>query len=173
MKKKSIRRLKERGWSEDDIKKAEEIIEKRTREDKSRTLPSMSRVLYWSAVVVIILGNFIISMFLIPFLLVLKKFILDLIIVTIAFAFGLLFNLLILDIEHMEKKHHLITLIIIPVVAFANFVLMVNIANSLGKAMNLPLARKNPYFIGLIYVAAFVIPYLYSLIVKKEYKELK
>ena len=165
--------MKERGWSEEDIRKTEGIIEKRKREDKSRTLPSMNRVLYWSAVIVIVLGNFIISMFLIPFLLVLKRLSLDIIIVTIAFAFGLLFNLLILDIEHMERKHHLITLIIVPFIALINFIVMVNIANSLGEAMNLPFTRENPYFIGLIYVAAFVLPFLYTLIIKKEYKNLK
>ena len=55
MKNKTVRRLKERGWSEEDIRKTEGIIEKRKREDKSRTLPSMNRVLYWSAIVVIVL----------------------------------------------------------------------------------------------------------------------
>ncbi|MBW2966195.1 hypothetical protein KY342_03775 [Candidatus Woesearchaeota archaeon] len=170
MKKKTVRRLKERGWSEEEIKKTEEIIKKRYREDKSRSLPSMNRVLYWSAIVVIILGNFIISMFLIPFLLILKKFSLDIIIITIGFAFGLLFNLLVIDIEHIEKKHHFITLLIIPIIAFINFIVMVNIANSLANVLNLAVARQNPYFISLLYVSAFVLPYLYSLIVKKAYK---
>jgi hypothetical protein len=171
MKKGSVRRLKEKGWAEEDIGKAEAIIEKRRREDKSRTYISMNRVLYWSAIVVIVLGNFIISMFLIPFLLVLKRFSLDIIIVAIAFAFGLLFNLLITDIEHVEKKHHLFALIIIPLIALINFVMMVNISNALGESMNLPISRQNPYFISLLYVIAFVLPYLYTLIIKKEYKE--
>ena len=173
MKKRSVRRLKEKGWSEEDIRKTEEIIERRRREDKSRTYISMNRVLYWSAIVVIVLGNFVISMFLIPFLLVLKKITLDIIIITIAFAFGLLFNLLVTDIEHVEKKHHLFAAIMIPLIALINFVMMVNVANSLGNAMNLPVTRQNPYFISLIYVVAFVLPYLYTLIIKKEYKEWK
>ncbi|MBW2981654.1 hypothetical protein KY343_02125 [Candidatus Woesearchaeota archaeon] len=173
MKKRNIRKLKEKGWSEEDIRKTEEIIERRRREDKSRTFISMNRVLYWSAIVVIVLGNFIISIFLIPFLLVLKKLSLDIIIVTIAFAFGLLFNLLITDIEHVEKKHHLFALIMIPLIALINFVIMVNVANSLGKAMNLSFVRENPYFISLLYIVAFILPYLYTLIIKKEYKEWK
>ena len=173
MKKRSVRRLKEKGWPEEDIKKTEEIIERRRREDKSRTYVSMNRMLYWSALIVIVLGNFAISMFLIPFLLVLKKIGLDIIIVTIAFAFGLLFNLLVMDIEHVEKKHHLFAVIMIPIIALVNFIIMVNVANSLGEAMNLPITRQNPYFISLIYVIAFVLPYLYSLIIKKEYKEWK
>jgi len=170
MKKNVVRRLKERGWSEEDIKKTEEIIQKRYREDKSRSTPSMNRVLYWSAVVVIVLGNFIISMFLIPFLLVLRKLTLDIIIITIAFAFGLLFNLLVTDIEHIEKKHHIIILIIVPFIALINFIVMVNIADSLAATLKLPIARENPYFISIIYVAAFILPYLYNLIVKKAYK---
>jgi len=171
MKKRSIRRLKEKGWSEEDIRTAETIIEKRRREDKSRTYISMNRVIYWSAIVVIVLGNFAISMFLIPFLLVLKKIGLDIIIVTIAFAFGLLFNLLVTDIEHIEKKHHIMTLIIIPTIAFINFIMMVNIADSLAESLQLTIVRENPYLISIIYVVAFLLPYLYSLIIKKEYKQ--
>jgi hypothetical protein len=170
MKKTTVRRLKERGWSEEDLKRTEELIQKRNREDKSRSMPSMNRILYWSAVVVIVLGNFIISMFLIPFLLVLKKLSLDIIIVTIAFAFGLLFNLLVTDIEHIEKKHHVIILILVPFIALINFIVMVNVADALAATLKLPIARENPYFIALIYVAAFILPYLYSLIVKKTYK---
>jgi len=173
MKKKEIRRLKEKGWPEEDIKKAADIIERRRREDKSRTYTSMNRVIYWSAIVVIVLGNFIISMFLIPFLLVLKKLSLDIVIVTIAFAFGLLFNLLVTDIEHVERKHHLFAVIMIPLIALINFIIMVNVADSLAEAMNLSVVRENPYFISALYVGAFILPYLYTLIIKKEYKEWK
>ncbi len=164
MRKKTIEGLREKGWSEEDIKEAEEVISKRKREDKSRTGVFMNKVLYWSAIIVIILGNFIISMFLIPFLLVLKKISLDIIIVTIAFAFGLLFNLLVTDIEHMEKKHHIFTLVIVPAIALINFIMMVNISNSIAETINLPITRQNPYFIGVIYVVAFILPYVYTLI---------
>jgi hypothetical protein len=164
MREKTLERLREKGWSKEDIKEAEEVVAKRKREDKSRTGTFMNKVLYWSAIIVIILGNFIISMFLIPFLLVLKKVSLDIIIVTIAFAFGLLFNLLVTDIEHLEKKHHIFALVVVPVIALINFIMMVNISNSIAETINLPITRQNPYFIGVIYVAAFILPYVVTLI---------
>ena len=164
MRKKTIESLREKGWSAEDIKEAEEIIAKRKREDKSRTGLFMNKILYWSAIIVIVLGNFIISMFLMPFLLVLKKFSLDVIIVAIAFAFGLLFNLLVTDIEHLEKKHYIAAIVVVPSIALINFIMMVNIANSIAQTINLPIARQNPYFISVLYVVAFILPYVYTLI---------
>ena len=68
------------------------------------------------------------------------------------------------DIEHMERKHHFVALIVVPAIALINFIMMVNIANSIAKTINLPITRQNPYFIGVIYVIAFILPYVYTLI---------
>ena len=77
MKNKQIQKLKQKGWSEKDIMRTEEIINARHKFDKSRTVVHMSRIIYWTALLVIVIGNFVISMVLIPFLLVLNKFSLD------------------------------------------------------------------------------------------------
>ena len=57
MRKKTIEGLREKGWSEQDIKEAEEVIAKRKREDKSRTGVFMNKVLYWSRAFLMVAGN--------------------------------------------------------------------------------------------------------------------
>ena len=120
MKEDTIKHLKRKGWSHEDISKAETIIAARRETDKSRTIGHANRVLYWTVIFVIILGNFMISLGLIPVLLALNRLTADIVVVVIGFAFGLLFNLLVTDIEFIIRKHHLMALIIIPLVAFIN-----------------------------------------------------
>ena len=131
MKKETIRLLKQKGWSEEDVKKAEKIIESRRMIDKSRTHVYSNRVIYWTIIAVMVLCNFIISLLFVPFLLVLNRLAMNVIIVIIGFAFGSLFTLLILDVEYVSKTQHFIGGIIIPVLALINISLMTNITNSL------------------------------------------
>ena len=67
MKKEAVKELKRKGWSEEEIIKAQKIIEARKMQDKSRSHPHSNRILYWSIIFVIIIGNAIISLLLVPF----------------------------------------------------------------------------------------------------------
>lgn len=160
MKKEVIRKLKKKGWSEEDILKAHSIIEARKRLDKSRTLPYMNRTLYWMAFFVIIIGNFLVSLILIPILLVINKFGLDLIILFLGLALGLLFNLLITDIEYVDVRHHIIIGVIIPAIAIINFFFIVHVTNWLNSILKISIVRPAPYTVTLLYVAAFLAPYI-------------
>jgi hypothetical protein len=168
MKKETIKQLKRKGWSPEDISGAEKIIESRTLKDKSRTSVYSNRVLFWTVIVVIIFGNFIISLMLIPFLLVLNKIAMDVVVVVIGFVFGALFNLLVLDVEQVSKKHHLIAGIAIPVLALINIGVMVKVANAMNDVLRVSTVREDPITISILYVVAFIIPYLWSVFVKKR-----
>ena len=141
MKNHTTKLLKKKGWVEEDIKKAEEIIAARRLKDKSKTLGHASNILYWSVFVLIVIGNFIISMALIPFLLVLSRGYVDVIIIIIGFSFGLLFNLILKDIEHVSKTHHVVTALIIPVIALMNFYVMTTVANAINNVLKLTVIR--------------------------------
>ena len=168
MKKETIKRLKRKGWSEEDIRKTQKIIEERMLHDKSRSLIFSNKVVFWAVIFVIILGNFIISMLFIPFLLLLNKIALDITIIVIGLAFGALFNLVVVDIRYIEKKHHLIAGLTIPVLAFINLSFMVKATNALNEVLRLSTARENPITISIIYVIAFMIPFLWSVFVSRK-----
>ncbi len=166
MKKHTIKRLKKRGWSEHEIEKAKQIIKARKKHDKSASIVHTNRLLFWTAFIVIVIGNLLISMFLVPFLIMLDKSGLNLIIVVLGVAFGLLFNFIITDIEHLEKKHHYIAGIIIPIIAIINFFLITRFANKFGQELGIGVTQ-DPYIISIIYVIAFIAPFILDRILKK------
>ena len=163
-------RLMKKGWTEEQIKKAEESIESRRFHDKSRSIVTSNRILFWSMLFVIIIGNALIALILIPFLLVFDKFAVNIFIVVIGFAVGLLFNFLVWDIEHLTIKHHLLAAIIIPVLAIVDLYAIVKISNAINEVFEITVIRGDPILISAVYVIAFLVPYLWTIFVKKKIK---
>ena len=164
----SKQHLRKKGWSAKEISKAEKIIEKRHKSDKSKTKPYINRLIYWTVIFVIIIGNLMVSMLLVPFLIVLDKIALDFAIIILGLGFGALFTILVQSVEYIERKHHLLAAIIIPVSALINIFAVVWMANTLNDLFRFTNLRANPYIIGLMYVVAFVLPYIISLFRSQE-----
>ena len=68
MRKISPLKLTEKGWSNLEIKRAQRILERSSQQDLF-----FSKIVFWTAMIVIIFANFIVSLSLVPFLLVLSK----------------------------------------------------------------------------------------------------
>lgn len=174
MKKESKELLRKKGWTAEEINHAERVIEERSMHDKSKSMVFSNRLVYWAVIFLMIIGNFMISMLLIPFLLTLNTLALDVIIVVMGLGFGALFNLVIVDVSHIDKKHHLAAGIIIPVLAFVNLFFMVKASNALIDVFGLGIVRDSSISISVLYVIAFMIPFFYSVFSKKidlSYKE--
>ena len=147
--------LLQKGWHEAEIKKAESILEKTEHQDVF-----MSRIIFWSALVVIIFANLMVSLVLIPFLIVLNQWLMYLLVVVMAGIVGFLYNFLVLDIGHLEKKHHTLAAIIVPVLALANMVIMVLISNQFIQDLKVQNTAHNPWIIALVFGVTFIAPYL-------------
>ena len=158
--------LKKKGWKEEDIERAESLIESGKLYDKSRSLPRINRMLFSFAIVILLICNLLVSLFLIPFLFVLKGTFLYLIVGTLGFVFGLLFNFLIRDLEHLELKHHLFAAIFIPIVAVVNIFVMVSASLAVSEIIAIPI-EEHPIIMSSVYVVAFLGPYIYAAIVKQ------
>ena len=154
MKEKRRSELKEKGWNEKEIIKAESILEKEKEHDVH-----FSKIVFWSALVVIIFANLVVSLILIPFLIVLREFILYLIIIILAGTIGFLYNFLKTDMGHLEKKHHLMAGIIIPVIALVNILIMVIVSNRFIAEIEINNPPHNPWIVAIVFAIAFVIPY--------------
>jgi hypothetical protein len=155
MKEKRRVELKEKGWSENEIIKAESILEKEKEHDVH-----FSKIVFWSALIVIIFANLIVSLILIPFLIVLRETILYAIIIILAGTIGFLYNFLITDIGHLEKKHHLAAGIIIPIIALANILVMVLVSNRFITEIEINNPPHNPWIVAIVFAISFVIPYI-------------
>ena len=146
--------LKEKGWSDKEIKHAQAVLEKSEHHDVF-----FSKIVFWSALVVTIFANVLVSLILVPFLIVLNQWVLFSLIILLGGTIGFLYNFLITDIGHLEKKHHLLASIIIPVIALANLVVMVIYSNRFIVELKVNNPLHNPWVVAAIFVIAFILPY--------------
>ena len=152
-------RLKQKGWTDEDIYKAVAIIEKGKQKKTSKS-HIFDTIMYWLVLLVALIANFIISIILIPFLVAMHGVSLYTIIIIIGFAFGAFFDLLIRDIEKIQDKDIIIAGIFLPLLALINVILMVNFSNNLQKVMGLSNIQHNPVIVSIAYVSAFILPYI-------------
>ena len=163
-----IKRLEKKGWSKKDISKTVEIIHN-AKQLKTQETRFLEKRIYWILLIVIIAANFAISVALIPVLMALSGMVVYIIILMLGIVFGLLFELVIRSIEHLEKKHHIFLAILIPLIALANIFIISKISNSLSAALQLT-NFHNSIIIALVYAVSFVLPYIvYRFILKREY----
>tara|TARA_Y100000310_G_scaffold255534_1_gene263016 strand:+ start:8302 stop:8793 length:492 start_codon:yes stop_codon:yes gene_type:complete len=155
--------LIEKGWEKRDINKAIKIIDK-AKKTKHPKIKILDKAVYWFSLIVAIIGNFIISVALIPFLLALSGMQLFLFIIILGLSFGLLFELLVRGIENLETKHHLFLGIIIPILAIINFIV---ISNNIKTFIGLE-SPQDPIIVGSVYAIAFILPYISYQIFLKE-----
>ena len=147
--------LMQKGWAREEIKKAEEVLDRANIHDIF-----FSKMVFWSALVVIIFANLLVSLLLIPFLIALNSIVLYSIVALLALTIGFLYNFLITDIGLLEKKHHRIASIIVPILGIANVIAMVLVSNKFIESLKLNNLPHNPWILGGIFGAAFVVPYI-------------
>ena len=154
-------KLLKKGWRETEIKKAEAFLEQSAQHDVY-----LSKIVFWSALVVIIFANILISLVLIPFLIVIYSWFLYFIILLLGGTIGFLYRFLITDIGHLQKKHHLLAGIIVPLLALINLAAVVLISNRFIADLKLNNLPHNPWVIGIVFAAAFILPTIISKIWK-------
>ena len=163
-----IKRLEKIGWNKRDIKKAVGII-KNAKQNKPEDIRFLDRRIYWTLLIIIAVANFAISIALIPILVWLGGVQLYLIIIILGIVFGLLFELVIRSIEHLEKRHHILLVFLIPLIALANLFVITNISNNVMAKLSL-INIHNSFAVSIIYASSFVLPYIiYRFVLKIEY----
>lgn len=166
MKEEVKHKLRKKGWPEHEIGHAEKIIEAGIQKTKYKH--GLDLFVYWTALVVTLLGNIAVSFILIPFLFMVEGIFLHVIIFVAAALFGLVFNILIKDIDNMETHHHLIAGIFIPIIALVNVFIIVRFSNVLASQVAfLDIPKTEPLPVAIIYVLGFVLPYVVSKFLRK------
>lgn len=152
-------RLKKKGWSEEEIERAMEIIssEEKTKENlifKTKTEPFV----YWLSVIIAVIGNILVSVAIVPYMFMLS-FYSYFVIGLLGLCIGTLFAFLLRDLSYIDPKHHIVTWIFVPALALINFYYSVVVSNKIQEALKIGYSQE-PIFIGLTYVIAFVLPFI-------------
>ncbi|MFC1741240.1 hypothetical protein ACFL3V_01765 [Nanoarchaeota archaeon] len=159
---KSLRhRLLEKGWSEEEIEHTMHILNSPDKVERYEHYAYSSHpLIYWAGLVVAIIGNFILAVALIPFLMILNSAQLYIILGVVGLVFGAMFNHIIKDIEHVDQKHHIAAGLFIPAIALVTVYFMVGVSNKFNAVINNP----NPHSelgMSIIYLICFSAPYIF------------
>lgn len=154
MKKKSHKEL---------IKQADANIKKARKVQKDRMTEKLDYFVYWTSLASLALFNLIGCFFLIPFLMFFDGFSLYLAVGGFGFMFGFLFNLLIIGIEHLKYRHHIIAGIFIPLLAVVDIVLILRISERISVIMKQAI-QYDISKVVIVFIALFILPYILSVV---------
>ncbi|MBI2669248.1 hypothetical protein HYX14_05385 [Candidatus Woesearchaeota archaeon] len=147
--------LRKKGWNDAEIRRALNVVQREEHHDIF-----LSRMVFWSAMMVIIFANIVISFVLLFFLIAFNQWLLYATIILLAGLIGFLYNFLITDIGHLKRHHHLLAGIIIPVLALANMLAVVWLSNRFINNLQVQNQPHNIWLVAVVFAIAFIIPYL-------------
>lgn len=141
-----------KGWSEEEIAVTKSLLDsiKRKRHHRDKRL---SEVLFWFLLLLSVLAVLVLSWFVVPLLLFLNLFVSLVVVAFLAFVFGSLFSFIILELEHLGLRHHLLFSFFIPVVSVIVFFFLLS---RIGL-------RADSLLFALVFVVAFLSPYFFKL----------
>ncbi len=157
----------ERKWDKPEVEKAVRIL-KEAETEKTKAIKNLDKSIYWIVIIVVILGNIAASVMLIPVLLVLKSYTLYAIIALLGVCFGLLFDILVRDMENMANTRKVIAIFYVPILAIINLYIITVITNSLEITLRLNNDQHSLLLVGFTYAISFILPYLHYNFVKNR-----
>ncbi len=153
-------RLLEKGWTEDEIAKTMHLLySDEKREKHAHYVASTHPMIYWVGLFVAIIGNFILTVALLPFLMILNSVQLYVILGIVGFVFGYLFHVILKDIEHVDQRHHIAAGIFTPAIALVIVFFMTTVSNRFNDVINNP-NPHNPWILSIVYLVSFSAPYV-------------
>lgn len=167
MKHANKRKLLGKGWNPKEIKDAEAILERFNLHDAF-----FSKIVFWSALMVIIFANIIVSLVLVPFLVILESWVLFSVVIVLGGMIGFFYHFLIMDIGHLERRHHILAGFLVPLLAIANMVTVVVFSNKFIAELGAQKVQHNPWVVALVFAVAFIVPSLIGYLrIHKEFKK--
>ncbi len=149
--------LADKGWQPHQITRAISLIQS-SQSVKSDSVRLLDSFIYWGVLLAAILGNFVLSITIIPILLVFTDIALLISVGLIALAFGLVLDFILREIEHLQSSHLVIPELFIPAIALINIYIITNLGNAVSALLKLP-TQHNPLLVSMMYVCGFIIPH--------------
>ena len=150
---KLIEKLRKKGWSERDIQHAIEVLSDPTQRGSS------VKVLYWVSLLVGLIANFFISIFVIPFLLIIPTKWVYVIIGIIAISLGMLFDSLLNEIESLGGLY-IVSVLFMPSLSLLNAYLMIRTVGVISQMTRLiHLSSVEVSSMVTIYALIFLLPF--------------
>jgi len=144
-------------WTPELAVRTEDILAK-AEKSKPGWIVGVDSALYWVLLLLAIIANFVISVVLVPFLLILEGWSLYFSLFFIGASFGLFFSFILHSLEQLQKEQHIIASVFIPCVALINVGIFAVLSNKLIVLLKLATPPHNAILVGAVYVFGYVLP---------------
>lgn len=152
-------KLSKRGWTEREIHRAFDTL-KAGEEKKSLFVRQLDAFVLWLFLIVSIISIFVISVTLVPILVIMEGAYLFVMLTGMGLVFGVLLDSIIV---HLQKLRQLILPhIFLPAFALINVYLITRFSNDLIELLKLPTLHHSPTIVSIVYVTAFLLPYVFG-----------
>ncbi|MBW3019357.1 hypothetical protein KY329_04200 [Candidatus Woesearchaeota archaeon] len=115
-------------------------------------------LLYWTILILSIVGNFLISIVLVPFLVALQGWLLYITVFGIAATFGYMFTFILRSIEQLHPRQKVLAKLLIPAIALINVTIITLLSNRLILLLQVATEFHNPLIVGITYVVGYSLP---------------
>jgi hypothetical protein len=149
--------LQKKGWQQHHIDRAVATLQ-HSHHVKSSHVKFLDGLIYWFALLLAVFGNFIISIALIPVFVVFTKTWLLITLTVVALAFGYLLDIMIREIEHLQKNHLIIPELFIPAIGIINIYVITKLANTYSIILQTG-TNHDPWTTSIAFVIAFSVPH--------------
>lgn len=157
-------KLLKKGWTLEEIKRLSDIS-KQAHESRTPFIKFLDKSVFWLFLAVAIVGNTIVSIILIPFMVYFTGVPLYTVIVILGLGFGIFLDMLIHDMEHLTTKHHVMAGLFILGLAVVTLVYMPAFASNFIRIAGLDIEQR-PMTIGIVYTVALIIPYISTKLIR-------
>ena len=152
------KRLKKEGWSGKDLSHVDEILEDEKKQEKHAHIKKhLTHFSFWTLLLGVIVINFIMAISIVPFLLFLQGPIILISSIILGFLIGFMFNYMMLELEGLEDEHHVIIILLVPILGVLDVLLINAIMLRLSSLFSV---GYNYDAAVLLFVIFFLAPYV-------------
>lgn len=125
----------------------------------------LNHFLCWSSFILLGLTNVVGVFALLPALMALSGWKLNVIVTVMGLAFGIVFSSFIHSLHHLEKKHHILAWIFMPIIAVLDIFLLLGLNEFLVLKLNA--GHDNIAVTITLFIVGFLVPYAIAVITGK------
>ncbi|MFH1440237.1 MAG: hypothetical protein ABIG89_06715 [Candidatus Woesearchaeota archaeon] len=148
-------RLKQKGWSHEEVEHAANIV-LNPKEKHTHIKSRLHLTGFWLLMLGLVVLNAVAIIFIVPLILLIKLPWTYIVIIAAGLFCGIIFNWLILEIEHLEHEHHVIAMLMIPLMTLLDVIIIYAIIDKVRAAAAL---SYNPEPVVFYFGICFIIPY--------------
>ncbi len=161
----SIKAIEKKRWENEDIRRAAHIL-LHAEKNKRSFVWMLDQMVHWLIVLIVILGNVMISALLIIVSGLVSLPVFYALVATIGICFGWLIEIPLQDIEKLDKKRHILSRFFLPIVAVLNIYFFYAL-KIIIEAYSEIYFTFNALVGGNVYAVCFLLPHLLFWIFKK------